>query len=129
RLQTQVGRYCLRRPCGLLVVPNLRRCGFRGGSGENLRRCAGVMHRFHSPEVCRLWLGRFGGRLLDADDTQDWATAAQLNVRSNSHFDRLCDSLAIYEGAESRVGVSHSAATIGQMELGVLTRNHGPLLL
>src|SRR5438270_12611500 len=87
------------------------------------------MHRLHSAEVCRLWLVFFSGRLLDADNPQDWTTGAQLNVRSNSHFGRRCDALAIYEGTESRIRVCYRAVTIGQAELGVLTRNHGPLFL
>ena len=110
-----------------LVAGTLRCYGFRGG--RRGRGCAGVMHRFHSAEVCWLWRPRPGRRLLEAYDPQDWTTGAQLNMRSNAHFAWGCDPLAIYERAEPGICVRHCAATIAETELGVLTRDHRPLFL
>jgi len=50
-------------------------------------------------------------------------------MRTNAHFDGVADSLAIHKRTEARVRVSDSAMTSGENELGMLARDHGPLVL
>ena len=67
--------------------------------------------------------------LFDADYAQHRTALAQLNITSDAHFDRRGDLLAINERAEARVGIRDRAATFLQPKLGVLARDHRPLLL
>src|SRR3989440_1739384 len=67
--------------------------------------------------------------LFDADYAQHRTALAQLNIRTDAHFNRRGDRLSINERAEARVGIRDCAATFLQPKLGVLARDHRPLLL
>ena len=69
-----------------------------------------------------------GGRLFDADDAQDGAAGAQLHIRADAHFDRRGDLLSVNERAKARVAVGHETSALAQAKLGVLARDHRPLL-
>ena len=69
-----------------------------------------------------------GGRLFDADDAQDGAAGAQLHIRADAHFDRRGDLLSVNERAKARVAVGNKTPAFAQAKLGVLARDHRPLL-
>jgi hypothetical protein len=67
--------------------------------------------------------------LFEADYAQHGAALAQLNITSDAHFNRRGDRLSINDRTEARVGIRDRAATFLQPKLGVLARDHRPLLL
>jgi hypothetical protein len=67
--------------------------------------------------------------LFEADNAQNWTALAQLNIRTGAHFNRRGNLLSINERAKARVGIGDRAATFLQPKLGMLARDHRPLLL
>ena len=68
------------------------------------------------------------GCLFNADDAQDWAAGAKLHIRANAYLDRRGDLLSVNERAKARVAVGHETSAAAQAKLGVLARDHRPLL-
>src|SRR5258706_5017938 len=55
--------------------------------------------------------------------------SAQLNLRANPNFYRLSNPLAVYKRAETRVGIDYQIASLAELKLSVLARDHRPLFL
>ena len=86
------------------------------------------MHSLHSSKIApRCFV--FRGRLLDAHHTQNWATRTKLNIIAHAHRRRCRHSFAVYECAKARIRIVDRAATFAEMKLGMLARDHRPLLL
>ena len=86
------------------------------------------MHSLHSSQIAAR-RSVFRRRLFDADDTQNWPAGAELNVIANPHLCRAFDGFSVYKSSKSRVGVADIAAAVVQAKLGMLARDHRPLLL
>jgi len=50
-------------------------------------------------------------------------------MSADPHLDGCADPLSVYEGTEAGVGVGNDPMTLGESKVGVLARNHRPLLL
>jgi len=67
--------------------------------------------------------------LFNTNDPQNRTASAQLNLRANPHFYRLSNPLAVYKRAETRVGIGYQIASLAELKLSVLARDHRPLFL
>ena len=67
--------------------------------------------------------------MFNADNPQDRSASAKLNLGAHSYFHRRADLPAIDERAKPRIGIKHGDVAFAQPELGVLARDHRPLLL